>query len=84
MRKRKVALALLCSVALAASLFTGCGTDHGEKQKKNGKKTDDLSKHVDLTIGGIGITDTDSVDGWPTEVAEKLEKKFNVTLKQKS
>ena len=48
-----------------------------------GKASDDTSEHVEITLGGNNLTNSDSVEGWPTEVVEKLEKKFNVTLKTK-
>lgn len=44
---------------------------------------DDLSEHVEITIGGIGLSNSDGKEGWPTEVVEKIQDKFNVTLKTK-
>ena len=41
--------------------------------------TDDLSEHVEITLGGVNVNGSDSNEGWPNEVVQKLEEKFNVT-----
>ena len=52
-------------------------------ENENGSGTVDLSEHVDITIGGINMSSSDSVEGWPTEIVQQIEEKFNVTLKTK-
>ena len=49
----------------------------------NGTETADLSEHVEITIGGINMVSSDTVEGWPTEIVQQIEEKFNVTLKTK-
>ncbi|MDD5965775.1 MAG: hypothetical protein PUC28_03205, partial [Blautia sp.] len=44
----------------------------------------DLSEHVEITIGGINMGSSDTKEGWPNEVVQKLEDKFNVTLSLKT
>ncbi|MDO5423544.1 MAG: hypothetical protein Q4F41_07440 [Eubacteriales bacterium] len=73
--KAKRLLALLSAAAVASGTFTGYG--YAEETSA------DVSEHVDITIGGINLSSSDSVDGWPSEVVQKLEEKFNVTLKIK-
>lgn len=86
--KAKRLLALICCTALTAGMFAGCGSSDGKKDNtSDGAKkevTDDLSEHLDITIGGINLSDSDSLEGYPTEIVEDLEEKFNVTLKIKS
>ena len=83
--KAKRILAFICSIALTAGMSAGCGSKDNKEIGGDGygKASDDTSEHVEITLGGINLTNSDSVEGWPTEVVEKLEKKFNVTLKTK-
>lgn len=85
--KVKKILAMICAMALTAGAFAGCGSSDGEENSAQGdsaKATGDASEHVEITMGGINLGNSDSVDGWPTEVVEKLESKFNVTLTVKA
>ncbi len=43
----------------------------------------DLSEHVELSIGGINLANSDG-KVWPTEVIKQVEEKFNVTIIMKS
>lgn len=86
--KVKKILALISAMALAAGTFCGCGMKENTEADQNGngdaKVSDDLSEHVEITIGGINVgANSDSIEGWPTEVVEAIEKKFNITLKLK-
>lgn len=82
--KAKRITALLAAAALTASCFAGCGkTDDssakGTEAGTEAEKTDDLSEHVELSIGGLVLSDSSS-DVWPNDVAKTIEDKFNVTL----
>lgn len=92
MKKQKW-VSVVCSAILAAGALTGCalGSGNGTTQENSGSENGsgaqsepDLSEHVEISIGGINVgANSDSVEGWPTEVVEQIEKKFNVTLKLK-
>lgn len=73
--KAKKLLAFICAMAVTSGLFTGAAA----AEETQG----DTLEHVDITIGGINLSNSDSVEGWPSEVVQKLEEKFNVTLKIK-
>lgn len=81
--KLKKVLALTCAMTIALGSLAGCaqrskGNQGGSASQGKG---DDLSEHVDITIGGIGMSNSDGKEGWPTEVVDTIEKKFNVTIK---
>ena len=82
--KAKKLLALLCCVAVTAGAFVGCGDSSANKNDSGNTEakepTDDLSEHLEITMGGINLSSSDSVEGYPTEIVEDLEEKFNVTL----
>lgn len=80
--KWKKLLALGCVAVLITGTAAGCSQE-GKKETKSKTKGQSELEHVELTIGGIGLGSSDSKEGWPTEVVEKIEKKFNVTLKAK-
>lgn len=70
--KAKRLLALICCTALTAGMFAGCGSSEEKKDNtSDGAKkevTDDLSEHLEITIGGINLSDSDSLEGYPTEI----------------
>mgnify|MGYP005783605459 CR=1 FL=1 len=85
--KAKRILAMICAMALTTGMFAGCGSsddnsgsEGGASSETAGEATGDTSEHVEITLGGINLSNSDSTEGWPTEVVEKLEEKFNVTL----
>lgn len=55
---------------------TGEGASSGE----SGAVSDDMSEHVTISIGGINLGNSDTLEVWPSEVVQKLEDKFNITL----
>lgn len=84
MRGKQI-LALFSSMAMIAGIFSGCGLRSNTKVSTTGKEMadDDLSEHVELTLGGINLGNSNT-KVWPTEVVKQLEDKFNVTLTVKS
>ena len=44
--------------------------------------TPDTSQHVDITIGGLNLKDSEEAN-WPTETVDVIEKKFNCSIKFK-
>ena len=52
------------------------GGDEGE----SAAVSDDLSEHVTISMGGINLGNSDTLEVWPSEIVQKLEEKFNVTL----
>ena len=44
--------------------------------------TADTSEHVDITIGGLNLKDSEEAN-WPTETVDVIEKKFNCSIKFK-
>lgn len=85
--KSKKLFALICSIALITGTLAGCSQSQGAERTtgQDTAETDEaVTDHVEITIGGINImTNSGSIEGWPTEVVERLEEKFNVTLKLK-
>ena len=73
--KAKRVLALICTLAMTAGMCT---------QVTAADATDDLSEHVEITLGGVNVNGSDSNEGWPNEVVQKLEEKFNVTFTVKN
>lgn len=77
--KAKKLVALMCAMVLAAGTVTVYA---GEKEQGTENQAGaDLSEHVEITLGGINLNNSDAIGAWPTEVVEKLEEKFNVTFK---
>ncbi len=72
--KRKQLAGILMSAVMAA------GTLAGSAPAVGAFAADDLSEHVDLTIGGINVGNSDSKDNWSNEIVAMLEEKFNITL----
>ena len=66
----------------AAGSASGAGTSSAKASSTASKAAADTSKHVDITIGGLNLKDTDEAN-WPTETVEELEKKFNCSIKFK-
>lgn len=86
--KRKKLTALIGAVVLAATCISGCGAGSGENSdaaKNIPKSADDvdLSEHVDITIGGLSVRDSDT-GTWPTEVIKAVEDKFNCSITTKA
>lgn len=86
--KRKKLMALIGAVVLAATCISGCGAGSGENSdatKNIPKSADDvdLSEHVDITIGGLSLSDSDT-GTWPTEVIKAVEDKFNCSITTKA
>ena len=75
--KMKKVVAMVSALAMVAGLCTSAAADEAATDS-------DLSEHVEITIGGINVNSSDSKEGWPNEVVQKLEDKFNVTLTLKS
>ncbi len=74
MSKRKMMSVLLGAVMAAGTLSVSVPVFAEEAGP-------DVSQHVDITIGGINVGDSESSDRWPNEVVDLIEEKFNVTLK---
>lgn len=70
MKKRRIVGMLTCA-ALLAGTIAGSMSVFAE---------DDLSEHVNIVIGGINGSNSDSMENWPNEIVELIEEKFNVTL----
>lgn len=75
--KMKKVVAMVSALAMAAGLCTSAAADETATDS-------DLSEHVEITIGGINMGSSDTKEGWPNEVVQKLEDKFNVTLSLKT
>ena len=75
--KMKKVVAMVSALAMVAGLCTSAAADEAATDS-------DLSEHVEITIGGINVNSSDSKEGWPNEVVQKLEDKFNVTLSLKT
>lgn len=86
--KTKKITALLGAVALTVSCFAGCGSSKDEtasESKTTAKSAEDVdtSEHVDISIGGLSLSDS-STSTWPTEVIKAVEDKFNCTISTKA
>lgn len=86
--KAKKITAVLGAVALTVSCFAGCGSskdDSASTSKTTAKSADDVdtSEHVDISIGGLSLSDS-STTTWPTEVIKAVEDKFNCTISTKA
>ena len=75
--KMKKVVAMVSALAMVADLCTSAAADEAATDS-------DLSEHVEITIGGINMGSSDTKEGWPNEVVQKLEDKFNVTLSLKT
>ena len=75
--KMKKVVAMVSALAMVAGLCTSAAADEAATDS-------DLSEHVEITIGGINMGSSDTKEGWPNEVVQKLEDKFNVTLSLKT
>ena len=75
--KMKKVVAMVSALAMVACLCTSAAADEAATDS-------DLSEHVEITIGGINMGSSDTKEGWPNEVVQKLEDKFNVTLSLKT
>ena len=75
--KMKKVVAMVSVLAMVAGLCTSAAADEAATDS-------DLSEHVEITIGGINMGSSDTKEGWPNEVVQKLEDKFNVTLSLKT
>lgn len=75
--KMKKVVAMVSALAMVAGLCTSAAADEAATDS-------DLSEHVEITIGGINMGSSDIKEGWPNEVVQKLEDKFNVTLSLKT
>lgn len=94
MRKHKW-LPIFCALTMTVGLLAGCGgkgedrkedkKPSGSAEASSGKDTGspDLSKKVEIVIGGINLKDNDEAD-WPIETVAKIETLFNCSLKFKS
>lgn len=72
--------ALLCAGVLSVISLAGCGTKDAGSAKNDGTESpDDLSEHVEISIGGLSLSDSSSMT-WPTEIVSELEEKFNCTI----
>ena len=83
--KGKKVLSLLCAVTMASTLLAGCGgakTDSQKQASSMAANTADTSEHVDITIGGLNLKDSEEAN-WPTETVDVIEKKFNCSIKFK-
>lgn len=84
--KAKRLTAFIGAAALAITGFSGCGaaTEKEASTAKNEKTAkDDLSEHVEISIGGLSLQDSSSRP-WPTEVIKQVEEKFNCTITTKA
>ena len=86
--KLKKLMALLGVAVLTTSSLAGCGAGKGgttseSKTAADGAKGNDTSEHVDITIGGLSLSDS-STGAWPTEVIKAVEEKFNCTITTKA
>lgn len=76
MKVKKILRSILVATALMLTI-TACGN----KEESGNQEVDTSTKEkLDITIAGINLGDSKSVDGWDNDVIEKLEKKFNVNL----
>ena len=75
--KMKKVVAMVSALDMVAGLCTSAAADEAATDS-------DLSEHVEITIGGINMGSSDTKEGWPNEVVQKLEDKFNVTLSLKT
>ena len=75
--KMKKVVAMVSALAMVAGLCTSAAADEAATDS-------DLSEHVEITIGGINMGSSDTKEGWPNEVVQKLVDKFNVTLSLKT
>ena len=75
MNLKKVLGTLLVATSLVA--VTGCGSKSEDADKEIDTSTEEK---LDITIAGINLGDSKSIDGWNNAVIKKLEEKFNVTL----
>lgn len=86
--KAKKVTALVGATVLAVTCIAGCGSGKSEsasESKTTAKSSEDvdLSKNVDISIGGLSLGDS-STSVWPTEVIKEVEKKFNCTISTKA
>lgn len=77
--KAKKVVSVFCAMAVILGTMTGFAGVEVQAAKKDKKAADNLSEHVEITIGGMGFGD--SSEDWPTENLKVLEEKFNVTFK---
>ena len=57
-------------------------SESASKASSMAANTADTSEHVDITIGGLNLKDSEEAN-WPTETVDVIEKKFNCSIKFK-
>lgn len=80
MKRNRVA-ALICALSVTVGMLTGCGSKESNAPVEVG--TDDMSEHVEITIGGLNLIGSDETK-WPTETVAKIEEMFNCSLSFKA
>lgn len=90
--KSKKLLSVFCSLAMTATMLSGCGGGKTDSKASTSvaksssgsteTRTPDISTHVDITIGGLNLKDSDE-SSWPTDTVAVIEKKFNCSVKFK-
>lgn len=81
--KRIKLMALAGLLALAVAGVAGCGQKAPGTQQAEASKsgTPDISKKVDLVVGGLDRGNSSDDKYWPSMVVDAIEKKLNVNLK---
>lgn len=80
--KRIKLMTFYCTLALIAMAVAGCGKSASDNQQASAK-TDgppDISKKVDLVVGGLAQGNSSENKWWPTTVVQQIEKKLNINL----
>ena len=57
-------------------------SESASKASSMAANTADTSEHVDITIGGLNLKDSEEAN-WPTETVDVIEKKFNCSIEFK-
>lgn len=80
--KRIKFITYICTLTLIAAAVAGCGKGASNNQQAAAQKTKtpDISKKIDLVVGGIDRGNSSENKWWPTTVVERIEKKLNVNL----
>lgn len=83
MMKRIRFITVVCTLAPAVLAAAGCQSKTADNQQApvNEAGTADISRRIDLVVGGIDRGNSSDDKNWPQEVVKQIEKKLNVSLK---